>query len=90
MFTDVSIRHSFGHLWQVDPMGHLRIYTAKTLKKLFEIYHFSVLDLKGIGINYQVSFGKSHPMIAKIANTIFSSPNWNSAILIVAQKNEVK
>ncbi len=87
IFSDISLDHSYGHLWPLEPMGHLRLYTHKALVKLIEAYNFRILKTLGIGINYKIGFGQRHRLLARIANTIFKGPSINSGILVVAVKD---
>ncbi len=86
IFSDVALKHSFGHLWKVDPMGHLRLYTYRGLRQLIEAHQFKVTKGMGIGINSKIGFGMAHPLIRRIANFVFRGPSINSGILILAEK----
>lgn len=86
IFTDISLKYNFGHLWKMNPAGHLRLYTLRSLKRLMEAYNFKIVKSHGIGINCRIGFGKSHPIVAGLANFIFKSPSWNSGILVLANK----
>ena len=90
IFTDVGLNTSCGHLWPMDPMGHLRIYTYKALRCFLEEHRFIINEARGIGINKKIGFGKSYPLVATIANILFSSPSVNSGIMIVAVKKEAE
>ncbi|EKD49276.1 MAG: methyltransferase type 11, partial [uncultured bacterium] len=86
IFTDVSLKHSFGHLWKLAPMGHLRLYTYRALRKMIEIYGFKIIKVKGLGISNKFGFGKSHPWIANFANFIFQKPSLCSHLIIMGTK----
>lgn len=86
IFSDVSLKYSFGHLWKLAPMGHLRLYTYRSLRQMVEIFGFKIIDAQGIGINERIGFGKSHPLLAKTANFIFRSPAYSSHLIIVGEK----
>lgn len=86
VFSDISLRHAYGHFWKMEPMGHLRLFVLRSLRMLLEACGFEVLDVKGIGINPRVGFGEAHRVIVSIMNFIFRSPTLSSGILVVAAK----
>lgn len=86
IFTDTSLQYSFGCLWKMNPMGHLRLYTLRSLTQLMEAHRFKIVNTIGIGINCRIGFGRAHPLIIRISNYIFKSASWNSGILIVGGK----
>ncbi len=88
--SDISWKYSFGHLIKMKPMGHLRLFTSKALLKLLNQYNFNIMKIKGMGIYPKTEFAKRHHFIIKIANFIFNNYCWNSTILILAKKRNIK
>lgn len=86
IFSDISLVTNAGQLWPMDPFGHLRLYTYRSLVYLFNYYKFNVEEVFGYGINNKYGFGKKYPLIAKITNLIFKSPKLNSDIILIASK----
>lgn len=87
IFSDISLNYSLGHLWKMNPFGHLRIYTLRSITRLLEAYHFKIIQTSGIGINDRIGFGLRHPILTKIANCLFRHPVWNSGIYILSGKH---
>ncbi|MFC1721653.1 class I SAM-dependent methyltransferase [Patescibacteria group bacterium] len=86
IFSDVSLKHSFGHLWKMEPMGHLRLHTYDALRKLIRVYGFKIVAVKGLGISDRFGFGKAHPYLIKCLNFVFQKPSLCSHIIISGTK----
>ncbi len=86
LFTDISLKYSYGRFFSVCPSGHLRLYTYKALVFLLEKYGFKTVYSRGIGVNPALGYGKKLGLFCKITNFIFRGPSLNSGICILAKK----
>jgi len=87
IFSGVGLRGTYGTLWPAVHAGsHLRLYTLPALRGLVESCGFKVVKTIGFGINNRIGWGKKHPILAWIANKIFSSVGLSSLLVIIAEK----
>lgn len=85
-FSDISIKYSPNKPFQINPCGHLRLYTFNSLVFLLIKYNFNIVKSLGIGVNEYVGYGMRYNYLIKILNWIFKSPSINSDICILAKK----
>ena len=78
VFSEVSTAKVFGRSGNL-PVGHLRIFTEKSLKEFLRYYGFEILQLRG------ASF-EALPRISKIIDRFFQVIPQLSSILIVVAK----
>ena len=86
IFSDVGLERNFGHLWEMEPMGHLRLFTYRSIMGLIDFHGFTVIATRGIGMNPLIGFGRKHAYLVRVTNRVFRGPAWNSGILILARK----
>lgn len=85
-FTDFSLSHSVGHLFKIDPTGHLMVGTLRAVREILEITNFKIIKEIGIKMSTKVGWGKKYSLLTKIANILFSSPKLSSGFIIICTK----
>lgn len=88
IFCDTGLKNNYGHLYKMNPAGHLRLYTYKAFHSLLLAHNFSIMTIKGIGINNKIGFGKKFKYLIYVVNIIFMSAKLASGILVVVQPNK--
>ncbi|MEM2293646.1 MAG: class I SAM-dependent methyltransferase [candidate division WOR-3 bacterium] len=81
IFSEVSTVKIFGRPGQ-QVVGHLRLFTLRTLKEFLKYHRFKIIKIKG------TSFDKLPTLIRKVDKFFTKIPSLSSIIIIVAQKED--
>lgn len=84
LFSEVSTIRNFGRLGRSGsfPVGHLRLFTYKTLKEFLTYYHFEIVSV--VGTNCE---GLSK-LLSKIDRIFSNFRSLSSIVIVVARKNK--
>ena len=85
IFSDTSTKKNYGRVFKIlgqgsQPVGHLRLYTLRSIKEILIDHQFSIQSIKALPFIH-------YPIIYQIDRLIGLFPSLGSSFLILSQKD---